>query len=417
MPHLQLTLLGAFQATLDGEPVVGFESNKVRALLAYLAVEANRPHPRTTLAGLLWPERPDCDALANLRYALSNLRQTIGDRAANPPFLLITHDTLQFNVLSDHRLDVAAFEALIGQGDPNALQAAVSSCQGDFLEGFALVDSAPFEEWLTLKREQVSRRMFRVLRSLADHCERQGEYEQARYYAQRQVEREPWQEEAHQQLMRMLALGGHRAAALAQFETCRRVLAAELDVAPARETVLLYEAIRDGKLIAPHLAALPAAHSGASGGEPARSLCVARERELGRLSGFLDKALAGAGRIAFVIGEAGSGKTVLLDEFARRSLAAHADLLAANGRCNATTGYGDPYLPFLEILHLLTGDTGRPAGCRDDPPGGRPAPLFSPAGHCAGLAGSRPRPDRPLRARGHLDGKTAGLRSRPGGAT
>ena len=71
MPHLQLTLLGAFQATLDGEPVVGFESNKIRALLAYLAVEADRPHPRTTLACLLWPERPDCDALANLRYALS----------------------------------------------------------------------------------------------------------------------------------------------------------------------------------------------------------------------------------------------------------------------------------------------------------------------------------------------------------
>ena len=83
MPHLQLTLLGAFQATLDGQPVVGFESNKVRALLAYLAVEADRPHPRATLAGLLWPERPDCDALANLRYALSNLRQAIGDRGGS----------------------------------------------------------------------------------------------------------------------------------------------------------------------------------------------------------------------------------------------------------------------------------------------------------------------------------------------
>ena len=44
---------------------------------------------------------------------------------------------------------------------------------------------------------------------------------------------------------------------------------------------------------------------------------MARERELVRLNGFLDKALAGAGRVAFVVGEAGSGKTVLLDEFAR----------------------------------------------------------------------------------------------------
>ena len=224
------------------------------------------------------------------------------------------------------------------------------------MRGFPCPTAAPFEEWLTLKREQVNRRMFRALRSLADHFERQGDYEQARNYAQRQVEREPWQEEAHQQLMRVLALGGHRAAALAQFETCRRLLATELDVAPARETVLLYEAIRDGKLIAPQPAVVPTTHSGAAGGEPARPLCVARERELERLNGFLDKALAGAGRVAFVIGEAGSGKTVLLDEFVRRSLAVHAGLLAAAGRCNATTGYGDPYLPFLEILHLLTGD-------------------------------------------------------------
>ena len=105
---------------------------------------------------------------------------------------------------------------------------------GDFLEGFGLADAAPFEEWVTLKREQVNRRLFRALRSLADHFERQGDYEQARNYAQRQVEREPWQEEAHQQLMRVLALGGHRAAALTQFETCRRLLVTELDVARAR---------------------------------------------------------------------------------------------------------------------------------------------------------------------------------------
>ena len=70
---------------LDGYPVVGFESNKVRALLAYLAVEAHRPHPRTAVADLLWPERFDAMALANLRYALSNLRQAIGDRGGSPP--------------------------------------------------------------------------------------------------------------------------------------------------------------------------------------------------------------------------------------------------------------------------------------------------------------------------------------------
>jgi hypothetical protein len=57
-----------------------------------------------------------------------------------------------------------------------------------------------------------------------------------------------------------------------------------------------------------------------------------------------------------VAGEAGSGKTVLLGEFTRRAMLAHAGLLVARGACDAVTGIGDPYLPFREILQLLTGD-------------------------------------------------------------
>ena len=86
MAQLEISLLGSIQVTLDGQPVTGFKSNKVRALLAYLAVEAEKPHRRETLAGLFWPERPEREALGNLRYTLSDLRGAIGDRSAKPPF-------------------------------------------------------------------------------------------------------------------------------------------------------------------------------------------------------------------------------------------------------------------------------------------------------------------------------------------
>jgi predicted ATPase/DNA-binding SARP family transcriptional activator len=288
MPHLALSLLGTFRATLDGERIAGFESAKVRALLAYLAVENDRPHARETLAGLLWSDFPNRDALRNLRLALSNLRQAIGDHRADPPFLLITRDTIQFNAASDHSLDVAAI-----------LQLPISNLQSPptarFLDGFSC-DSAPFEEWLLLKREQIGQRVLRALRDLTARAEERGEYDRAQTYARQQLELEPWDEHAHQQLMRALASGGQRSAALAQYETCRRLLKQELNVEPARETTALYESIRDGKLKprAPTNVPLPL------------TSFVGRERELREL-----RELVGKTRLLTLTGAGGCGKTRL----------------------------------------------------------------------------------------------------------
>src|SRR5512144_2917762 len=113
MPQLALNFLGPFQATLDDRPITGFEYQKVRALLAYLAVEADRPHSRDELIGLLWPDQPDATARANLRQALANLRQVIGDRTSEAPFLTTTSDSIQFQRTQQCSIDVVAFTELI----------------------------------------------------------------------------------------------------------------------------------------------------------------------------------------------------------------------------------------------------------------------------------------------------------------
>lgn len=90
--------------------------------------------------------------------------------------------------------------------------------------------------------------------------------------------------------------------------------------------------------------------------EPSRPVFVARELELYTLAGSLETALLGKGRVLFVTGDAGSGKTALIQEFCRRAQESHSDLIVAGGKCNAQTGAGDPYFPFIEILSLLTGE-------------------------------------------------------------
>ncbi|MGD2050690.1 MAG: BTAD domain-containing putative transcriptional regulator, partial [Chloroflexota bacterium] len=243
MAGLSILLLGPFQVILDGHLVTGFESNKVRALLAYLAAEAERPHARETLAGLLWPDYTQRSALNNLRSALANLRLAIGDRQTQPPFLLISRTTLQFNTSSDYSLDIAGLQDLPARSI-DQLERAVAAYRGNFLEGFSLGDSPPFEEWLLYKREQINRQLLDALQLLAAHYESCGDYQRSIEHARRALELEPWHEEAHRQLMRALTFSGQRSSALAQYETCSRLLMQELGVVPARETTALVESIR-----------------------------------------------------------------------------------------------------------------------------------------------------------------------------
>ena len=148
MARLALSLLGAIEASLDGKPVSGMQTDKVRGLLIYLAVERGRAHRRQALAGLFWPDFPEEGARANLRQALANLRQVLGEEQNEPPFLLVERETLRLNPGCDCLLDVTEFENLTA---PNAsardLDSALLLYRGDFLEGFTLRDSADFDDW------------------------------------------------------------------------------------------------------------------------------------------------------------------------------------------------------------------------------------------------------------------------------
>jgi predicted ATPase/DNA-binding SARP family transcriptional activator len=258
MSHLAISLFGSFEVTLDGNPVTRFEADTARALLAYLALHANAPCRRETLAGLLWPDQPEAEARHNLRTALSRVRKAIGTDAERP-FLLATRKTIQLDPEGDYWVDVSAFGELIATCQAHAhprleacpscaqrLQEAVDLYQGDLLAGFSL-PSAPFEEWLVVERERRHRQAIEALHHLAAYHTETGTYDQAQRYARRQLELEPWREVAHRQLMRALAYGGQRGAALRQYEECERVLQAELGVSPEEETISLYRAIQEGQ--------------------------------------------------------------------------------------------------------------------------------------------------------------------------
>ncbi|GAB4422386.1 MAG: BTAD domain-containing putative transcriptional regulator [Anaerolineae bacterium] len=270
MPVLSINLLGSFAATLDEQPLTGFESNKGRMLLAYLAMSPQRAFSRDFLADFLWPGHPAEKARHNLRQTLSNLRRVLRDRQTDPPFLLASRDAIQLNPRSDYRLDVADFLARLDASDsvdqpdwPTAcpdcatrLSQAAELYQGDFLTGFT-TDSLPFEEWASLQRQWLHRLAIDALYHLSCYHLRRRHYPRARHYAQQQLALEPWREEAHRQLMETLARSGQRSAAVRQYQHCRRILADELGVSPSPETEALYRRLLSAPPAAPHNLPLP----------------------------------------------------------------------------------------------------------------------------------------------------------------
>jgi len=263
MSQLSLTFLGGFQATLADEVLHTFESDKVRALLAYLAVEAAQTHSRSALAALLWPGYGEESARASLRQTLYHLRKLLGDDRNQdkraPEFLVVSRQTIAFNPNAACTVDVTTFSHLLAvcAKHPHKsladcavcvprLRQAVDLYRGDFLAGFGVDDSAAFEEWRRMMQERLHLQVLDALTLLAAAAEAAGDHEQMRQDLLRQLTLEPWREEAHYQLMRVLATLGQRAAAIAQYYACRQILREELGVEPDAQTTLLYEQIRAG---------------------------------------------------------------------------------------------------------------------------------------------------------------------------
>jgi predicted ATPase/DNA-binding SARP family transcriptional activator len=321
----RLCLLGAFQVQMDGQPVAGFASNKVRALLAYLAVESDHPHSRETLMGLLWPDWPQSSAQGNLRYALSNLRKLLKPVAND--LLTISRQDVQFHFTDQVWVDVAVFQRLLGN-NPNgppvlgSLEEGIALYRGEFLEGLTISDSSLFEEWRTVRREQYLRQVLDTLHIMAEHHITRGEYNQALHHAWRQLELEPWSEGAHQQVMCALAFSGQRDVALAQYKRCLQILEQELDIEPSTETKKLFEDIRDGKLIKAAVIGNGEKRIISSNLPTLLTSFIGRQREVAEITRlFSSTSMVGSKppvRLLTLTGAGGCGKTRLAIESAQR---------------------------------------------------------------------------------------------------
>jgi len=337
---VRISLLGTPSAESPGKPLQ-VTRRQVRALLYHLAEREERT-AREALSFLFWPDEPEYRARRHLSSLLSHLR-----RALPEPNLLIT--TQEHVALHATRVwtDCRYFRTLTTStsGQPLSLAAlsqAVKLYRGPFLAGFSLPGCPEFEVWVSVQRRHWERRYLEALETLIQMQEAQGNLEDAIGHARRYLEVDELAEHIHRDLIRLHATAGDLRAASEQYERCAVLLERELGVSPLPETQAVYQAAQQGRVRAKSTAPSPNWTTLPSLSAP----LVGRQEALRDLNQAYDDARAGRGRILLISGEAGIGKSRLIEEFVSN---------LGNGATPATgsgheTEQGISYGPLVEAL-------------------------------------------------------------------
>jgi predicted ATPase/DNA-binding SARP family transcriptional activator len=257
-------LFGPPRIELDGNPV-NTDTRKAVALMAYLAI-TRQAHSRDTLAALLWPEYDQPHARATLRRTLSALHKALAGE-----WLQIERETLGLKQQDGFWLDIDEFRSNLAYyhshhhqpGEMCAaclagLNRAVALYRDDFMAGFSLLDSAPFDDWQFYQADSLRRELAGVLEQLVLCYSASGETSLAITHARRLLTLDRLHEPAHRYLMQLYAWSDQRSAAMHQYQECVKTLDEELGVAPLEATTRLYEAIKENRLPPPAYRQQPA---------------------------------------------------------------------------------------------------------------------------------------------------------------
>ncbi len=293
---LKLYLLGSFQLDMNARHVQ-LATHKIESLLAYLVLHP-QSHLREKLAALLWADFSDAQARASLRNALTVLRRAIGVEA-----LVTDRETVQLNPALAVWVDALEFQAhataFLATTTPVQNAVALDLYRGELLADF-------YDEWIFPLREKWQQHYFDMLARTAEMHRAEGEHAKAIGAAERLLAHDSVNEAAHRLVMLSYFALGDTAAAMRQFERCKQVLRAELNIEPSAETMALAERIQQTTARAPFRATvltnLPT---------PLTSF-IGRERLVQQITELVTSAENGAvTRLLTLTGAGGSGKTRL----------------------------------------------------------------------------------------------------------
>lgn len=305
------------ELSIDGLDVGSLADRKARLLLRCLAMARGQAVPTAVLAEVLWPDAPPARPADQVSVLASRLRRALGRDAVEhgDHGYRLAYGWLDLDELADL---VGVIEQRLGEhhraGAVAAARVAVSLIRGPLPEAVGDADRVVADHASAVALVRRARRAAATA-LLAD-----GGWLDALDLAATNAREDPYDEDAVRLMMRADVAGGRPAAALTAYAELRARLAEDLGTEPAAATADLHTAVLRGE----HVEQAPAAPAGA---------LVGRTSQLAHLDSLADRLADGTVRVAVVRGEAGIGKTTLLQAWCRTRIAAGDTVLV--GTCGA----------------------------------------------------------------------------------
>lgn len=303
---LIVSLLGDFSIKCDTTVVKNINAPRLQSLLACLILHSDIPQNRSHLAFLFWPETNETQARTNLRNLLHQLRCALPKADV---YIDSDTQTIQWRPNSKFTLDVLDFKNAVNEAEEasanydsialrKGLERAIDLYKGDLLPGC-------YDDWVTPFREELRQQYINTLEQLVNFLEENHDYTSAINYAQRLVSYDPLLETPYQSLIRLHALNDDRANALRVFHVCETILERELNVKPSLATFEMYEALLS-----------ETRRSYFDNSRVPYYPIVGREQEWAQMINIWRNLIKSQGpHILLLCGEAGIGKTRLIEEF------------------------------------------------------------------------------------------------------
>lgn len=344
---VRIFLLGRFEVVCDDRvlPASRWTRRKAATLLQRLALE--RRLLKDQAIEYLWAEADPGAGANNLYRTLHSLRQTV-DASLGPGTSerMVRFDDGILSLHEDVWVDAEAFarrSATVTGAAPQRRVAIIAQAL-DLYQGELLPDER-YADWAAAPREELRWRQRELRLALAAHARDGGDYPAAITELQTLLAQDPVDEPVHRELMAVYAAAGHRHEALRQYRACVDALADMLDAPPAPETDALHAQILHQPVAAP-IALSQTPPTPAFGPAEDATPFIGRQEQLAALGGLIEEARRGVGRVAFVAGEAGVGKTRLVQEFVH-DLPADVEVLVSHCFDEQPA---PPYDPFVELL-------------------------------------------------------------------